>query len=79
MQSNMEKHAQTFLLSLLTAATLGCFAFLWKVNGNIIVLQQQSVEGNTDRQRMQSSLNDANIRLVDVRERVVRLEANSKK
>lgn len=44
----LERHVQTIMLSVITAALIACFTFLWNMNAKIAVMEER------DNQRTQS-------------------------
>lgn len=77
---------QTILLGLISSALIGCFSFLWNLNKNVAVMQEQNVQRTMRIDAVQQSVNDMRLdmkdqknSLQDVRETVIRLEANDAK
>lgn len=81
-----EKHAQTILLGVITAAIIGCFTFLWQLNGTVFQVKEQLYERTKDIDRLQIGVNEVRLDsketksdIKDVRERVIRLEERNDK
>ncbi len=81
-----EKHLQTVLLAVATAAILGCFRFLWSLNATVTEVQQQIHERTVDMNQMQQGINDMRLDMQttkagvqDVRERMIRVEIETQK
>lgn len=76
-----EKHAQTILLGITTAAIVGCFTSLNSLNITVTKVQEQIHERTKDIDKLQNGVNDVRLDqketkgdIKDVRERVIRLE-----
>jgi succinate dehydrogenase/fumarate reductase flavoprotein subunit len=64
----------TMLLSVVTAGVLGCFGFLWNVNGTLARMQERETEAIRVREEMRTRVNTLQLDMRDVRERVIRIE-----
>lgn len=64
----------TFMLSILSAAVVGCFAFLWNLNAIITKLDQQNIEMSRILDELRIKMNNMQLDVRDVRERLIRLE-----
>lgn len=81
-----ENHIQTVLLSLITAAIIGCFSFLWNLNGTVAKMQEQNFNRTQRIDDVQQGVNELRLDMKDtkksvqdVSERLVRVEANQNK
>lgn len=81
-----EKHAQTILLAIATAAIIGCFTFLWNLNATVTQIQGENdkrtiridqVQNGVNELRMDMQTTKAGVQ--DVRERLIRVEIETKK
>lgn len=64
----------TMLLSVVTAGVVGCFGFLWNVNGTLARMQERETEAIRVREEMRTRVNTLQLDMRDVRERVIRIE-----
>lgn len=69
----------TFLLSILSAALIGCFAFLWNLNATVTKQEQQYYEVSRMMDELRIKINNMQLDVRDVRERLIRLETLQKK
>lgn len=76
-----EKHLQTILLGITTAAILGCFKFLWALSITVGQMQEQNLERTNRINEVKQGLNELRLDLQgtragvqDVRERLIRVE-----
>lgn len=81
-----ERHAQTVLLAIATAAILGCFKFLWSLNATVTKVQEQIYERTVDMDKIQNGVNELRLDMQttkssvqDVRERMIRVEIETNK
>lgn len=80
-----EKHAQTILLGITTAAILGCFRFLWGLSITVTQMQEQNMQRTIRIDNVQQSVNELQLDMKttkagvqDVRERMIRVEEHDK-
>lgn len=80
--TGLEKHVQSILLSVISAATIGAFAFLWNLNATIATIRSENLERTDKIGTLQNGMNDVRADLkevkgqvYDARERLVRIEA----
>jgi Tfp pilus assembly protein PilO len=69
----------TFLLSVVTAATIGCFGFMWSLNSTIARLQEHDTETIKVRSETSTKINTMQLDIRDIRERLIRIESKSQK
>jgi hypothetical protein len=77
-KSQPTNNQQTFLLSVLTAATIGSFGFMWNLNTTIARLQEHDTEMIKAREENVTKMNNMQLDIRDIRERLIRIEAKSK-
>lgn len=65
----------TALLSVITAGIIGCFGFLWNLNGTLARMQERETEAVRIREEMRTKVNTLQLDMRDVRERVIRIES----
>lgn len=78
-KTNWEERINTFLLSVVTAGVIGCFGFLWNMNNSITRLQEHDVENNQAKEEMVIKINNMQLDIRDIRERLIRVEAKQKR
>lgn len=64
----------TALLSVVTAGVVGCFGFLWNLNGTLARMQERETEAIRVREEMRTRVNTLQLDMRDVRERLIRME-----
>jgi len=84
-QGIFERHAQTVMLSLITAFIIGCFTVIYNIDKSVNKMQEQNMERTRRIDEVQNSVNDVKLDLKDtkhaiqdVRERVIRVEIETK-
>lgn len=75
----MDERLHTFLLSLATAGVIGCFGFLWNMNNSITRLQDHDTDNMKIREEQVIRINTMQLDIRDIRERVIRMEAQKSK
>lgn len=85
-ESIFERHAQTVLLSLITAFLIGTFSVIYNIDRSVNKMQEQNIERTRRIDDVQQSVNDVKLDLKDtraavqdVRERVIRVEIETAK
>lgn len=73
-QNDIYKKIQTILQSLITAALIGCFKFLWDLNATVASMKSESASRATIVNNVQQGINNLQMDMQDVRGRVIRLE-----
>lgn len=63
-----------FILSLLTAILIGCFSFLWKVNGVMVRWEERDMEKTNTINRLQQTVNTIQLDLADLKIATTRIE-----
>lgn len=81
-----EKHTQTVLMSIATAAILGCFTFLWNLNKTVTQIQGDNDKRGIRVEQVQHGVNELRLDMQatkagvqDLRERMIRVEIETKK
>ncbi len=69
----------TALLSIATSGIIGCFAFLWQVNGALARLEERDTENIRAREEVMIKTNNIQLDLRDVRERLITLETKNQR
>jgi hypothetical protein len=75
----MSEKLITSLLSVITAGVVGCFGFLWNLNGTLARMQERETEAIRVREEMRTKVNTLQLDVRDVRERVIRIESVNNK
>lgn len=75
----MDERVHTFLLSVATAGVIGCFGFLWNMNNSITRLQEHDTDSIRIREEQTNRINNMQLDIRDIRERVIRMEAQKSK
>jgi hypothetical protein len=70
---------QPFLLSIMTTGVIGCFGFLWSLNNTITRLQDHDAEVNKLIDEISVKINNIQLDIREVRERLVRIESKNQK
>lgn len=65
---------QNFLLSVATTGTISCFGFLWNANKTLTKLEQLEIQKAQAIDELRIKLNNIQLDVRDVREKVIRLE-----
>jgi hypothetical protein len=80
-----EKHTQTILMSIATAAILGCFTFLWNLNETVTEIRGENArrsmmidDVNGKVNNLQLDMKATRDAVQDVRERMIRVEMTQK-
>jgi len=66
------------LLSIVTASVLGCFAFLWNLNSVATILKDHDLEKQNMINDLNLKMNNLQLNVQEVKERVIRIEAQNK-
>ncbi len=81
----MNSKLQSVLLSLITAAIIGCFSFLWNLNSTVAKISNDNTGHQRSIDNLQTTINNQRLEAVDdrkelatVKETVIRLEAQIK-
>lgn len=81
-----ERHAQTILLTVTTAFIIGCFSVMYNIDKSVTKMQEQNIDRTRRIDEVQQGMNDVKLELKDtkhavqdVRERVIRVEIETKK
>ena len=78
-KKTVEERLQSFLLPIFTAATVGCFTFLWNMNNSVVRLQEMNVESLKAREDLNIRTNSMQLDIRDLRERLIRIETKIQK
>lgn len=80
----VNKNLNTFLLSLITSATIGGFIFIWNLNTTLTQIKGQGENRDERMSTMQNGVNEMRLDVKEVkgqmsetRERLIRLEDNA--
>jgi hypothetical protein len=81
-----ERHTQTILMAVATAAIIGCFTFLWNLNETVTEIRGDNSKRSLMIDQVQKSVNDLRLDMnttklgvQDVRERMIRVEIETQK
>jgi hypothetical protein len=78
-ESAFEKHVQTIMLAVITAAAIAMVSFLWNLNAKIAAMEERD-RGKTETiNNLQQSMNRMQLDMLDIKDRVTRIEANKEK
>ena len=69
----MEKYLG-FILSLLSAMLIGCFSFLWKVNGVMVRWEERDMEKTNSINRLEQKVNTIQLDVADLKITTTRIE-----
>jgi hypothetical protein len=64
----LERHVQTIMLSVITAALIACFTFLWNMNAKIAVMEERDNQKTQNVERLQNSLNILQSDMISVKQ-----------
>lgn len=70
---------QTALLSIATTGIFGCCAFLWSVNAALVKLQERDTENVRVREELNTRMNNVQLDIRDIRDRLIRVESKQPK
>lgn len=75
MQNNkgLEKYLG-FILSLISAMLIGCFSFLWKVNGVMVRWEERDTEKTNSINRLEQKVNNVQLDIADLKITTTRIE-----
>jgi hypothetical protein len=76
---NFNRNLQTWLLGISSVAAVGAFSFLWNVNKNLATMQQDQMYGKQRYDQIQGTMNNVQLDLRDIRDKVIRLETKTDK
>jgi hypothetical protein len=76
---NFNRNLQTWLLGISSVAAVGAFTFLWNLNKNVAIMQEQNQYGKQKVDQMQGAINIMQLDMREVRDKVIRLEAKTDK
>jgi len=76
---NFNRNLQTWLLGISSIAAVGAFTFLWNLNKNVAIMQEQNQYGKQKVDQLQNAVNNMQLDLRDVRDKVIRLETKTDK
>jgi len=78
-ETTLEKHVQTILLSIITAAIMGGFWKITTISDNLIRMEEREKQRIDQTTNMQGSMNKLQTDMTDVKDRLIRLEIDKKK
>jgi hypothetical protein len=76
---NFNRNLQTWLLGISSVAAVGAFTFLWNLNKNLATMQQDQMYGKQRYDQIQGTMNNVQLDLRDIRDKVIRLETKTDK
>ncbi len=76
---NFNRNLQTWLLGISSVAAVGAFTFLWNLNRNVAIMQEQNFYGKRQVDQLQGAVNTMQLDMRDIRDKVIRLEAKTDK
>lgn len=76
---NFNRNLQTWLLGISSVAAVGAFTFLWNLNSNVATMKQDQTYGKQRFDQMQGTMNNMQLDIREVRDKVIRLEAKTDK
>lgn len=76
---NFNRNLQTWLLGISSAVSIGAGTFLWNLNRNVGIMQEQTGYGKQQIDRLQGNINSMQLDLREIRDKVIRLEAKTDK
>jgi len=76
---NFNRNLQTWLLGISSVAAVGAFTFLWNLNKNVAIMQEQNQYGKQKVDQLQGAVNAMQLDIRDVRDKVIRLETKTDK
>lgn len=75
---NFNRNLQTWLLAITSAAAVGTFTFLWNLNANFAIMKQEIVNEKQQKDQLQNNMNNLQLDVRDIREKVIRLEVKNR-
>jgi len=78
-ETTLEKHVQTILLSIITAAIMGGFWKITTISDNLIRMEEREKQRVDQTTNMQGSMNKLQTDMTDVKDRLIRLEIDKYK
>lgn len=76
---NFNRNLQTWLLGISSVAAVGAFTFLWNLNKNVAIMQEQNMYGKRQNDQLQGAVNTMQLDMRDIRDKVIRLEEKTNK
>lgn len=76
---NFNRNLQTWLLGISSVAAVGAFSFLWNLNKNVAIMQEQNQYWKQKVDQLQGAVNNMQLDMREVRDKVIRLEAKTDK
>jgi hypothetical protein len=76
---NFNRNLQTWLLGISSVAAIGAFTFLWNLNKNVAIMQEQNQHGKRQVDQLQGAVNTMQLDMREIRDKVIRLEAKTDK
>ena len=74
MKNTFQEKIQTALLSVATTGILGCGAFLFKANEKLSKMEQHGIDTDKSIDQIQNKINNIQLDLREVRDKVIRVE-----
>lgn len=76
---NFNRNLQTWLLGISSLAVVGSFTFLWNLNKNVAIMQEQNQYWKQKVDQLQGAVNTMQLDMRDIRDKVIRLETKNDK
>ena len=76
---NFNRNLQTWLLGISSVVSIGAGTFLWNLNKNVAIMQEQTGYGKQQIDRLQSTINNMQLDMREIRDKVIRLETKTDK
>ena len=76
-ETTLEKHVQTILLSIITAAIMGGFWKITTISDNLIRMEEREKQKAEQTNSMQSSMNTLQQDMTNIKDRLIRLEIDN--
>jgi hypothetical protein len=76
---NFNRNLQTWLLGISSVAAVGAGTFLWNLNKNVAIMQEQNQYGKRQVDQLQNTINNMQLDMREIRDKVIRLEVKTDK
>lgn len=75
----MTEKIQTIIVSLLTAALIACFGFMWNLNSALARIEERDLAREKALNEICTKINTIQLDLYDLKDRVIRIETKSQR
>ncbi len=75
----MNEKLQTIVVSLLTAALIACFGFMWNLNSTLARMEERDLSKEKALNDINAKINIIQLDLYDLKDRVIRIEAKTQR